>query len=75
MTNPPRSRFTVTFIPMSGIDGIRALRWLLKRARRQYGLICTDVKEEPARTNTLNQVGDALVKLHHDVVARTRGRS
>ena len=40
-------RFTVTFVPMRGVDGVRALRWLLKRARRQFGLIAVDVREEP----------------------------
>lgn len=27
-----RQRFVVTFVPMRGIDGVRALRWLLKIA-------------------------------------------
>jgi len=39
-------RFTVTFVPMRGVDGVRALRWLLKRARRQFGLVAVDVREE-----------------------------
>jgi hypothetical protein len=39
-------RFTVTFVPQRGVDGVRALRWLLKRARRQFGLIAVDVREE-----------------------------
>jgi len=25
-------RFVITLVPMRGIDGVRALRWLLKRA-------------------------------------------
>jgi hypothetical protein len=41
-------RFTVTFMPMRGVDGVRALRWLLKRARRQFGLVAVDVREESA---------------------------
>ena len=40
------ARFTVTFVPMRGTDGVGALRWLLKRARRQYGLVAVDVREE-----------------------------
>jgi hypothetical protein len=65
-------RYTVTFVPMRGTDGIRALRWLLKRARRQYGLIAVDAREEKtAPTN----VADALVQLHTDVNSRLRGRS
>jgi hypothetical protein len=40
------ARFIVTFMPMRGVDGVRALRWLLKRARRQFGLVAVDVREE-----------------------------
>jgi hypothetical protein len=39
-------RFTVTFVPMRGIDGVRALRWLLKVARRRFGLVAVDAHEE-----------------------------
>jgi hypothetical protein len=39
-------RFVITLVPMRGTDGVRALRWLLKRARRQFGLIAVDVREE-----------------------------
>ena len=65
-------RYTVTFAPMSGVDGVRALRWLLKRARRQYGLIAVDVREEPA-SDVPKQVADAFVQLHRDVRRRVRG--
>jgi hypothetical protein len=39
------TRFIVTFRPASGSDGIRGLRWLLKRARRDYGLVAVDARE------------------------------
>ena len=39
------TRFIVTFRPASGSDGIRGLRWLLKRARRDYGLTAIDARE------------------------------
>ena len=39
-------RFVITLVPMRGVDGVRALRWLLKRARRQFGLVAVDVREE-----------------------------
>lgn len=35
-----RSTFVVTLRPKPGIDGTRALRELLKRARRNHGLRC-----------------------------------
>jgi hypothetical protein len=72
MTSCPR--FTVTFTALPGVDGIRALRWLLKRARRQYGLVAVDAREEPARVDISNRVADAFAGLRHDVAARTRGR-
>jgi|AmaraimetFIIA100_FD_contig_61_5176625_length_1167_multi_3_in_0_out_0_2 hypothetical protein len=40
------ARFVITLVPMRGVDGVRALRWLLKRARRQFGLVAVDVREE-----------------------------
>jgi hypothetical protein len=51
-------RFTVTFVPMRGIDGVRALRWLLKRARRQFGLVAVDVREEESAYLAAHQAGD-----------------
>lgn len=36
----------ITLVLMRGTDGVRALRWLLKRARRQFGLIAVDVRAE-----------------------------
>jgi hypothetical protein len=64
------SRFIVTFAPAPCVDGIRALRWLLKIAGRRLGLRAIDVREG-APTN----VGDALVQLHTDVTSRLRRRS
>jgi hypothetical protein len=72
--NAPRPHFTVTFTPMPGIDGVRALRWLLKRARRQYGLITVDAREEPPPADVSNQIADAFAGLRRDVAARTRNR-
>jgi hypothetical protein len=64
-----RARFTVVFEPAAGVDGIRSLRWLLKRARRQYGLIAVSAHEETAPTN----IADALGQLRRDVNRRMRG--
>jgi hypothetical protein len=70
-----RPRFVVTFSPVSSVDGVRALRWLLKRARRQYGLVALDAREEPARADISNQIAGAFADLHRDVMIRTRNRS
>ena len=63
------SRFIITFTAAPGVDGSGALRWMLKRARRQYGLVAIDVREE---TSAPANVADALVQLHHDVASRWR---
>jgi hypothetical protein len=67
-----RSRFVVTFMPAPGTDGVRALRWLLKRARRQYGLIAIDAREIQ---DTPTTVIGAFGQLQRDVRGRLRGRS
>jgi hypothetical protein len=51
-------RFVITLVPMRGIDGVRALRWLLKRARRQFGLVAVDVREEESAHLAADQPGD-----------------
>jgi hypothetical protein len=66
-------RFIVTFAPLPGVNGVRALRWLLKRARRQYGLVAVDAREE--RTpDVSNQIADAFTGLRRDVLNRLRER-
>jgi hypothetical protein len=70
-----RARFVVTFVAAPGIDGVRALRWLLKRARRQYGLVAIDAREVEIPADASNQIADAFANLRHDVAARTRRRA
>lgn len=48
MITEPRPIFTVTFVPRQGVDGIRAIRRLLKHAGRYLGLRALDVREERA---------------------------
>jgi hypothetical protein len=38
--------FVIRLRPAPGIDGIRALRLLLKRLLRRFGLVCIDAREE-----------------------------
>jgi hypothetical protein len=39
------NRFVLTLQPLQGVDGIRALRFALKRLLRQHGLKCVDLRE------------------------------
>jgi hypothetical protein len=68
------SRFIVTFTAAPGVDGIRALRWLLKRARRQYGLVAVDAHEE-RMPDARDQIAGAFAQLRRDVGRRVQGRS
>jgi hypothetical protein len=36
----------MTLQPLPGVDGIRALRWVLKGLLRQHGMKCISVREE-----------------------------
>ena len=36
----------MTLEPLPGVDGIRSLRWVLKRLLRQYGMRCVNLREE-----------------------------
>jgi hypothetical protein len=45
---PDRPIYTVRFRPEPGVDGIRNLRHLLKRALRDWGLRCVDISEGAA---------------------------
>ena len=44
MTTYPR--FVITFSPAPHINAIRSLRWLLKIAKRRFGLIAVDAYED-----------------------------
>jgi hypothetical protein len=41
----PRPAFTVTFVAMPGVDGIKSFRTLLKVALRRFGLRAVDARE------------------------------
>ena len=39
-------RYFLTVVPARGINGDRALMWLLESIKSRYGLVVTEVKEE-----------------------------
>ena len=43
--------YVVTLQPMPGVDGIKALRFVLKSALRRHGLKCTDVSLSASYTH------------------------
>jgi hypothetical protein len=36
----------MTLEPLPGVDGIRAMRWVIKGFLRQHGMRCVSVREE-----------------------------
>jgi hypothetical protein len=42
-----RDQYVITFEPERGIDGVRALRHVLKLAGRRFGLRAIDAYEQP----------------------------
>jgi hypothetical protein len=50
------TRFVVTFAPLRGTDGLRALKALLKAARRVFGLRAVKVEEAPAKASPRREV-------------------
>jgi hypothetical protein len=55
--------FTVRFRAQAGTDGIKALRWVLKKAKR-LGLIAVDAREEEdaQETRTGQQTKQSNIK-------------
>jgi hypothetical protein len=58
-----RPAFSVTFVAMPGVDGIKSFRALLKVALRRYGLRATDVRElhpAPTGSKTMSAFSDRI---------------
>ena len=69
------NRYVVTFESGRGIDGVRALRWLLKVAGRRLGLIAIDAYEDRSAPLELsNRVADEFKALRDEVVAERAAR-
>ena len=70
MTDHIRPRFTITFSPARGVEPIRALRLLLKSARRRFGLIAVDaVEDQSSPLQISNQAADEFQELRDEIVA------
>jgi hypothetical protein len=66
----PSPRYVVTFAAAPGIDPIRSLRLLLKRAKRAFGLVAVDAYED--RTSPLeisSKAADEFRELADEIVA------
>jgi hypothetical protein len=54
----------VTLRPLPNVDGIKALRWVLKSALRKHGLKCIDVREAGAAKD-INEAPKDVKELSH----------
>jgi hypothetical protein len=72
-----RPRFVITFTPATGTNGVRALKSLLKTAKRRFGLIAIDAYEDRASLLPIsNQLADEFRDLRDEIIAEraTAGR-
>jgi hypothetical protein len=68
-----RPKYVVTFTAAHGVDGVHALRALLKIALRRFGLVAVDAREESAPAPDISkQIADAFAGLRRDVRERLR---
>ena len=66
----PRDRYVITFVPRRGVDGIRALRRVLKMAGRYFGLRAIDAYEDRSSSLEIsNRVANEFKRLRDEVVA------
>jgi hypothetical protein len=68
-----RVRFVVTFTAAPGTNGVRSLRLLLKSAKRRFGLIAVDAREEP--TPAPVTYAQVFTELRRSVAARRAART
>jgi hypothetical protein len=61
-----RPRFVLTLQPLPGVDAIKALRALLKQARRRHGLRCTQIGEETMTRREFNVLDGLRVIMADD---------
>jgi len=52
-------RFVLTLQPFSGVDPIRALRWVLKGLLRQHGMRCAMLREGSIRLDVRSAISGA----------------
>jgi hypothetical protein len=65
-----RARFVITFSPAPHINAIRSLRWLLKIAKRRFGLIAVDAYEDCSSPLEIsNRAADEFKALRNEIIA------
>jgi len=65
-------RFVITFMPARGVDAIRALRLLLKSAKRRFGLIAIDAYEDKSSLLEISNQAVADFKTLRDEIVAAR---
>jgi hypothetical protein len=65
-----RARFVIMFSPAPHINAIRSLRWLLKIAKRRFGLIAVDAYEDCSSPLEIsNRAADEFKALRNEIIA------
>jgi hypothetical protein len=58
--------FTITFVPRGGVDGVKAVRRLLKYAGRYLGLRATTIQEHRLLRRAAEPITRADRRANHD---------
>ena len=70
-----RARYMITFEPARGVDGVRALRWVLKMAGRRFGLVAVDAYEDVSAPQEIsNRAADEFQELRDEIVEERAAR-
>jgi hypothetical protein len=65
----------ITFEPARGVDGVRALRWVLKMAGRRFGLVAVDAYEDVSAPQEIsNRAADEFQELRDEIVEERAAR-
>jgi hypothetical protein len=69
-----RARYIITFEPACGVDGVRALRWVLKMAGRRFGLVAVDAYEDVSAPQEIsNRAADEIPRASRRDCGGARG--
>jgi len=70
-----RARYIITFEPARGVDGVRALRWVLKMAGRRFGLVAVYAYEDVLAPQEIsNRAADEFQELRDEIVEERAAR-
>jgi hypothetical protein len=71
---PARPRYVITFSPGPGVNGIHALKHLLKSAGRRFGLVAVDAYEDRSSPLEISNEATAEFRELRDAILEERAQ-